>query len=147
MDINLEEAWLIKLNSLKYFKRVSICEGHFDEDGNECPHIALKLKYRKSFDIPEFFKTKSDDLQQMFKKYFDKRLAWVRLHYYNEVSAIHQVKNCLCFFCNSLVHRISDQPDELLYYFFDDSIDKILKVEKFFDDYFAAQKRSRTSRK
>ncbi len=41
VDINLEDAWLERLNQLRCFHLISICEGH---PGRSRPHVNLKLK-------------------------------------------------------------------------------------------------------
>jgi hypothetical protein len=46
VDPNISENWLERLNNLKLFDLVSICEGHFKEvhPYNRQPHINLRLK-------------------------------------------------------------------------------------------------------
>ncbi len=46
VDRNLEDQWLERLNSLKAFDLVSICEGHVDRRNriNSAPHVNFRLK-------------------------------------------------------------------------------------------------------
>ncbi len=47
VDKNLDNVWLERLNSLKSFNLVSICEGHYKQYKNpsgKYPHINLRLK-------------------------------------------------------------------------------------------------------
>jgi hypothetical protein len=47
VDRNVEDNWLLRLNSLKSFNLISICEGHCnrrEEPSKRIPHIKLRLK-------------------------------------------------------------------------------------------------------
>lgn len=47
VDKNLEDSWLERLNDLRRFDLISICEGHFDSRrgaGDRSPHINLRLR-------------------------------------------------------------------------------------------------------
>ncbi|MDD2944174.1 MAG: hypothetical protein PHC51_14570 [bacterium] len=46
VDKNLEDVWLVKLNSLKAFDLISICEGHPNGRGpfSASPHLNLRIK-------------------------------------------------------------------------------------------------------
>ena len=47
VDKNLDDDWLEMLNSLSFYKMISICEGHFHDNNRPrgaCPHINLRLK-------------------------------------------------------------------------------------------------------
>jgi hypothetical protein len=47
VDRNVEDNWLLRLNSLKSFNLISICEGHCNrraEPTKRIPHIKLRLK-------------------------------------------------------------------------------------------------------
>ena len=47
VDRNLEDEWLERLNALRVFDLISICEGHFNrqqEPARTSPHIRLRLK-------------------------------------------------------------------------------------------------------
>jgi len=44
VDKNLENEWLESLNSLKFYKLISICEGHNNNSLHTHPHINLRLK-------------------------------------------------------------------------------------------------------
>ena len=47
VDRNLEDDWLVRLNDLKTFDLISICEGHCNhqtEPAQTPPHIKLRLK-------------------------------------------------------------------------------------------------------
>lgn len=47
VDKNLKDNWLVRLNSLKCLRPISICEGHFDKkvgSARRYPHIKLRLQ-------------------------------------------------------------------------------------------------------
>jgi hypothetical protein len=47
VDRNLDDEWLVRLNQLRAFDLISICEGHCRrpaEPSTTCPHIKLRLK-------------------------------------------------------------------------------------------------------
>ncbi|MDM7921797.1 MAG: hypothetical protein QUS14_05805 [Pyrinomonadaceae bacterium] len=49
VDRNLKDEWLERLNALKTFDLISICEGHgsgTDEESRRLPHFNLRLKER-----------------------------------------------------------------------------------------------------
>ena len=57
VDRNLQDDWLERLNNLRSFRVISICEGHYHPDSpggsaKRFPHIKLRLKDQFLPDIP-----------------------------------------------------------------------------------------------
>jgi len=136
VDINLDEEWLEKLNSLKCFSLCSICEGHYHSEKPgyliNFPHVRVKFNPRKGFNISELFKRKGQKLKRILKECFNEKYIIGEFYYGFEVS-ISSYSDDFFLSCRSQFPRTSEKPDKKLNEFYEKSVSGIIKLDKLFE--------------
>jgi hypothetical protein len=145
VDKNLKDVWLERLNALKSFNMVSLCEGHvrlFKNPSSKYPHINLKLKdqYLPGFakewvDLRPAILNEVHNLFQVGDTYFNLELKHKlragigRLVYQEELTI--KMRRYQPRFSEEL------KPEDAAW--FDQCVDRIERLDKIFSDWFENQ--------
>jgi hypothetical protein len=142
VDKNLEEDWLISLNSLKAFNLISICEGHVNtrSPGRNRPHFNLRIKERF---IPLYINIVDKDaysIQNKMAEIFNTELSRINLEFkitLNPSRAMQYIRRDLTIRIESMITRYSEKIEYSVIEWFNNTIDETIKFDGFIYETFA----------
>lgn len=141
IDKNLEDDWLVRLNSLKCLRPISVCEGHFDQkvgSARTFPHIKLRIQDPFLSGIASYWDQLrpiiSDGLHRLFNSegtYLELelkfRFRWGRGRFpYRETLTVR---------VHNRHARASEEMDTVTYEWFEQSVGRIEELDGIIGDH------------
>jgi hypothetical protein len=140
VDKNLDDDWLEMLNSLSFYKMISICEGHFHDNNRPrgaCPHINLRLKEQYMPLVISKFDQVSQILRQKLVELFGHENTYADIEFNIKIIASRsreEIRRDLVMHIHSRIARTREELDTNTKTWFQKIIKKVQEFDNFFSN-------------